>query len=380
MNIFEEQIEKSKKYIPAIQQALLETYFSGYDQKFLHSEQAKLDIENNVFRRYNHSLQHVVPWLGRQINLENKNVLEIGCGTGSSTAALAHYVQSIKGYDIQSPAVLGARKRLEIMGLDNVQLHILNEDDLIKRISEDTNTKYDIILLFAVLEHQTINERHETLKTCWDLLAEDGVMAVIDTPNILHYFDLHTSKLPFMHMLPTRLYARYAKNSLRPMFAKSFSSEKEKSDSQLDLEIARWGRGASYHDFELTLGKDYKNFIVAEGFEPEILDWFPCTVEEEILRWYIQHKEFDIPLGFTRCVLNLIFKKHSLMGSTPHTNKYTTAISSDFNPNMNNQVHTLKKQLQERDTLIDKIYSSSTWRAGNILATPYRKIQQLLKK
>ncbi len=259
MNIFEKQIGISKNFIPAIEQALFETYFTGYDQEFLRTEPGIIDKENHVFKRYNNSLRHVVPWLNRQIDLKGKKVLEIGCGTGSSTAALAHYVQHIEGYDIHSLAVQGARKRLEIMGLNNVRLHIIDEEALIENITEHAEGKYDIILLFAVLEHQTVVERHDTLTTCWNLLSEDGIMAVIDTPNILHYFDLHTSKLPFLHMLPSRLYARYAVNSPRSAFEKSFSDEKKISDSQLDLKIARWGRGANYHDFELALGKDYKN-------------------------------------------------------------------------------------------------------------------------
>ncbi len=372
MNIYEEQIAKTQKYIPAIKQALLDTYFSDYDQELLHSEEGKVDIENNVFRRYDHSLRHVIPWLSRQIELTGKNVLEIGCGTGSSTAALAHYVRRIEGYDIHSLATQGARKRLEIMGLDNVRLNLIDEDSLIERITKDADNKYDIILLFAVLEHQTVAERHDTLKVCWDLLADGGIMAIIDTPNILHYFDLHTSKLPFLHMLPTRLYARYATHSPRSAFAKSFADEGQRSDAQLDLDIARWGRGASYHDFEIALGENYKHFIVAQGFEPEILDWFVCTIEEEMLRWYVEHKAFDIPLGFTRCVLNLIFKKQPYANSAQDIKRYTAPPLTIFNPE-------LEKKILEKDLLIDKIYQSTTWRAGNLVATPYRKLRKLIK-
>ena len=116
MKVFEQLIADNSKHIPAIEQALRETYFSGYDQQFLLTDNGRNDIENNVFRRYNHSLRHVVPWLGRVIDLAGKNVLEIGCGTGSSTAALAHFVRRIEGYDIHALAVQGAGKRLEIMG------------------------------------------------------------------------------------------------------------------------------------------------------------------------------------------------------------------------------------------------------------------------
>ncbi|HHO48001.1 MAG TPA: class I SAM-dependent methyltransferase [Desulfobacteraceae bacterium] len=380
MKVFEQLIADNSKHIPAIEQALRETYFSGYDQQFLLTDNGRNDIENNVFRRYNHSLRHVVPWLSRVIDLAGKNVLEIGCGTGSSTAALAHFVRRIEGYDIHSLAVRGAEKRLEIMGLDNARLHVIKEEELITRITGDAEGGYDIILLFAVLEHQTVAERHDTLAACWGLLSEGGIMAVIDTPNILHYFDLHTSKLPFLHMLPNRLYARYAAHSPRPAFARSFADEKNMADDRLDLEISRWGRGASYHDFELALGGDYGDFLVAGGFEPEILDWFPCTIEEELLRWYVQHKNFAIPLGFTRCVLNLIFRKPSstgapLIGAAPDA----PPALAHFNPDVDGRVTSLERQFREKEDLIDKIYRSATWRAGSLVAAPWRIVRRLFR-
>ena len=384
-NSFETQIEASKKYIPGIEKALLATYFTNYDQKLLLTDEGKTDIENNVFRRYNHSLRHVVPWISRHINLEGKKVLEIGCGTGSSTAALAHYVQQIEGYDIHSLAIVGAQKRLDIMGLNNVRLHLIDEESLITRISEDAENRYDIILLFAVLEHQTITERHDTITKCWELLANNGIMAVIDTPNILHYFDIHTSKLPFLHMLPSRLYARYAVNSPRFAFSNSFSDEKQKSNSLLDMKIARWGRGVSYHDFELSLGKDYQKFTVAEGFEPEIIDWFACTPEEEILRWYVQYKHFDVPLGFTRCVLNIIFKKFPDNDALAQysAKRLPPPPFKHFAPNLselNKRLQIMEKDLQDKNNLIEQIYCSKTWRTGNKIADTYRRILQLFNK
>lgn len=385
MDIFLKLIERNRKHIPNIQKALLETYFSDYDKDFLKTKEGILDIENNVFRRYNHSLKHSIPWLNRFAELKGKRVLEIGTGTGSSTAALAHFVENIQGYDIHKLALEGARRRLEILGLENTQLHEITESSLIPRIEQDASDKYDIILLFAVLEHQTIEERHNTLKTCWELLSDNGIMAVLDTPNILHFFDLHTSRLPFLHMLPTRVYGRYAPFSNRPPFADSFADEPNTSDGDLEVKIARWGRGVSYHDFELTLGKKYKNYLIAEGFEPEILSWFPPTPEEELLRWYLQHKEFDIPLGFSRCVLNLIFKKHSKQNSLKSgvQTDHTPPDYIHFTPLPESQhqlVNKLKDETRQKDEFIEKILSSRTWKIGNFIASHYRRFSRTFTK
>jgi S-adenosylmethionine-dependent methyltransferase len=376
MKSFERQIIDSREYRPAIEKALLETYFLDYDKHFLHSQEGRRDIENNVFRRYEHALRHVVPWLRRQKTLSGAKVLEIGSGTGSSTAALAHYVDSVNGYDIHQPSLAGARRRMQIMGLENVRLHLVAETDLVERIQSDTDGLYDIILLYAVLEHQTIAERHATLKKCWELLQEEGVLAVVDTPNILHYFDLHSSKLPFLHMLPDRLYAGYASKSSREAFADSFA-EIPASAEELEVKIARWGRGVSFHDFELVFGTGYSDLLVAEGFEPEILDWFPCTVEEELLRWYVEHKEFAIPAGFTRCVLNLIFKKSAERSRSDNIAAPPSFSSlQDFAPG---RLLHLEAQLQEQADQIRSIYRSKTWRAGRIVAGPYHFFHNILR-
>jgi hypothetical protein len=34
--------------------------------------------------------------------------------------------------------------------------------------------------------------------------------------------------------------------------------------------LTRWGCGISYHEFELVLGEEVHQYVIAEGFEPEI--------------------------------------------------------------------------------------------------------------
>lgn len=375
----ERQIEADRVHIPAIEKGLMETYFSTYDPHFLETAEGRQDIDNNVFLRYEHCQLHVIPWLKRHTDLTGKSVLEIGCGTGSSTAALAKHVHHVEAYDIDDLSAQGARLRLNVMGLTNTSIHVTDAENIITEIEKNTDNPYDIILLYAVAEHQTIEERHTTLEKCWELLGNNGLLAVVDTPNILHYYDIHTSKLPFLHMLPNRVYARYAHNSPRAPFVQSFSDEKNTSEEQLDIIIARWGRGASYHDFELALGEQYAQHLVADGFEPEILEWFPPTPEEEILRWYFQLKDFEIPLGFSRCVLNVIFKKYenNQEPAGMHQPSYAPPawrFLGDYLLDANHRIAELEGAVAEYEQRIDKIYSSTTWKLGNLLASIFRKV------
>ncbi len=357
--------EKTKSLIEA---ALRQTYFAEYDQDFLETEEGREDIENNVFKRYNHSLRHVVPWLSRYMDLGGRRVLEIGCGTGSSTAALARFVGHITAYDIHAPSLEGAARRLDILQLDNVDLRLVETDNLTDHIVADSGSGYDVILLFAVLEHQTVEERHETLAACWQALGAEGMMVVVDTPNILCYFDAHTSRLPFLHMLPSRLYARYAVNSPREGFNSDFADGDGRTAGELELAIARWARGVSFHDFELALGREYREYIISHGFEAEILDWFPISVEEEILRWYVEHKGFDVPPAFTRWILNMIFRKsgHGRSGMPPEQVVPTTAFPA------RDRLDRLQRELDEKTFLLEELRRSKTWRLGNFMAQPYR--------
>ncbi|MCI5143476.1 MAG: class I SAM-dependent methyltransferase, partial [Candidatus Electrothrix sp. ATG1] len=196
--MYDTYIVKDSEKLRQIEEALLASYFKNYDQDFLNTEAGKEDIKANVYRRYNKALQHAVPWVAKQIDLQGKTLVEIGSGTGSSTAAFAHFVEKIDGYDIDEQALAGARARLEVMGLNNANLHLVAPENLVHTLKEQHKDGVDIILLFAVLEHQTIQERHETLKLCWQLLKPDGVLVVTETPNLLQYTDMHTSLLPFL--------------------------------------------------------------------------------------------------------------------------------------------------------------------------------------
>ncbi|MCI5164865.1 MAG: class I SAM-dependent methyltransferase [Candidatus Electrothrix sp. GM3_4] len=310
--MYEEYIVQDSDKLHRIEEALLVTYFKYYDQEFLTTEAGKEDIKANAYRRYNSALKHVVPWVTKQIDLTGKTMVEIGSGTGSSTAAFAHFVKEIDGYDIDDQALAGARVRMEVMELDNVTLHLVAPDDLVGTLKKNHTNGADIILLFAVLEHQTIQERHETIKLCWELLNSNGLLVVTETPNLLQYTDLHTSLLPFQHFLPTELYVRYANRSSRSRFDKYFTDTASRSPEKLETDIMRWGRGASFHDFELSLGKDHEKYLVANGFEQEILTWLDVTFDEELLRHYFLVKELDVPLAFSRAVLNLIYKKSEM--------------------------------------------------------------------
>ncbi len=367
--MYDQYIVKDQELLQKIEESLLATYFTNYDQSFLETETGQEDIKANVYRRYNSALKHVVPWVANQIDLEQKTVIEIGSGTGASTAAFAHFVQKIDGYDIDKQALDGAQARMDVMGFENVSLHLVTPEKLVSSLKANHSDGVDIILLFAVLEHQTIQERHDTIKLCWELLKPDGVLVVTDTPNLLYYTDLHTSLLPFLHLLPSELYARYADRSPRDGFSTGFENFDTISTQELDTSIMRWGRGVSYHDFELALGKNHGQYLVANGFEKEILSWVEVSFEEELLRHYFVEKALDVPLAFSRVVLNVIYKKSDT--TQPCTedipeNKFLTNMGI---------VRAQNASILQLENQLHDILTSKRWLIGSIIGAPYRKMK-----
>jgi SAM-dependent methyltransferase len=381
---FEEYILTDKSIISEIENGLKETYYSAegvrstyntdFEDNFFETELGIQDIEANVFKRYNNSIRYVVPWVARHIDFKDKTLVEIGCGTGSSTAAFAHFVGSVHGYDINVHAVKGAKNRLKALGITNTVVDVVTGEQLIAQLQQNHRCGIDIVLLFAVLEHQTVKERIDTLKVCWELLNQDGLLVIVETPNLLTWFDFHTSLLPFQHLLPTEMYSRYAEFSPRGGFNQAFRQIALTTTDQLETAIVRWGRGVSYHDFELAYGKNYERHIVANGFEKEMLDWVDVCLEEELLRYYIDKTDLKIPPAFTRISLSLILQKTDTIKACDASNVpgYRYLAETGGIADRDARIRELEVSLEESRRYVSDIIHSKRWQLANAVSWPYR--------
>lgn len=262
--------------------------------------------------RYNQAARWVVPWLARVAPLDTSTVLEIGCGSGSSTAALAHVARHVYGYDIEERLTNAAAARAAVMGLANVSARAVKPQALIEQVvSAHGGEGIDVVLLYAVLEHCTPSECLETLRATWRLLRPGGHLVVVETPNRLGYLDSHTSKLPFFHLLPDEVALEFYNRSPRQDFVQpTRAAHRRGGDEAAALELQRHGKGVSFHDFMVAFETDDLDaLLVADGFEPEMLDWFPLRTEDRLLQEFFTERDVRAPPGFTRADLNLIFRK-----------------------------------------------------------------------
>lgn len=278
-------------------------------------------IRNQVEGRYNQCLRHIVPWVLKCRDLSNSVVAEIGCGTGASTAAFAHFVGHIDAYDIDRLSIYGAELRTKFFNHQNINLHLADPQSILEEVQKKSK-KPDVILLYAVLEHMTIEERIASLKFCWEFLPPGGLLVVAGTPNRLCYQDHHTSQLPFFHMLPLELAVEFIEKSPRKPFAGI--SEKNADVEQLKMKLIRWGRGVSYHEFMVAFSQDNLHpLVLRDGFEKEIVSRYRNLLEQNLLQTFFLENGIDVPIGFSRAVLNIVFQKPSgeiKGGSKPYLN------------------------------------------------------------
>lgn len=203
------------------------------------------DVETHLTGRLTTFRTTSIPWLASHHDLTGLRVLEIGCGTGSSTLALAEQGALVTGMDLDTGALEVATRRLELHGL-SAELRTGNA----ATIGVDfADRRFDLILYFATLEHMTVPERLVSLAAAWELVDAGGSIGVIEAPNRLWSTDPHTSQLPFFNWLPDDLAFAYAPFSPRENFRELYGSEPRESMEH----FLRRGRGVSFHEFDLAI-------------------------------------------------------------------------------------------------------------------------------
>src|SRR5580765_4666694 len=95
-----------------VKAALATHYFQGWRSKQDMSEDVyRRDLEETLRGRIAWDRRFVIPWLNSARPLDGLRVLEIGCGTGPSTVALAEQGAVVTGIDIDPDTIADARER-----------------------------------------------------------------------------------------------------------------------------------------------------------------------------------------------------------------------------------------------------------------------------
>lgn len=300
---------------------------SAHDLEFVFSPEAAA-FNDFYVRTLNYYLT-MVPWVEAAFPLSGAKVLEIGCGGGAATLAIAHRCAQVEAFDIDPASLALAASRAAEHGLANIAFGRLDPEWAKTNCSESFVAaragRYDAILLPAVLEHMTIEERLEALGALWRLLRPDGAMIVYDTPNRLYPYDMHSFRLPFFDWIPDEIAMRYAARSPRAELSQALDAAQDKS-----LALHRIGRGVSYHEFDLAIG--LQEFEVVNDGYSKLAHRKTNTVYEGLLAGALQEFAPHVPLGFSKAFLELVLRKKWDKATIAARHNADDAVSPHGNP------------------------------------------------
>lgn len=285
-------------------------YYEHADPAWLASDIGIQSLNYEAVLRYTNACRWVVPWVQKHCDLTGAEIIDIGAGTGATMAAFAHVAKRVIGYEIEPKSVNASAERFAAMDTPNCAIKLVSPSEQLDIIKRDNPDGASFVMLFAVLEHLTQEERYFYLSTIWnEILRPGGYFIVVDTPNRFALLDSHTSEMPFFHLLPPYLALKYFERSPRAAFVDGMRQIVASGEDAV-TGLHRWGLGASFHDFEVAFGvPSLEGLIVANGFEWEMTNWFAPSFEDQALVKYFFDREIPQDIGFARTVLNLIFRK-----------------------------------------------------------------------
>lgn len=158
----------------------------GYNQGFTSSKALEIRME----RRCDYIIS-------RMNNLNNVEILEIGCGTGEISYLVAKKTTSrILGTDICAPFIEEAQNKYV---LENLKYRVLdfNDPDSIERVVG--NKKFDYIVGNGILHH-LYYYLDDALKNIRSLLKDNGKLIFLE-PNILNPYCFLIFKFPFFRKM-----------------------------------------------------------------------------------------------------------------------------------------------------------------------------------
>lgn len=286
-----------------VEKALREHYHVGWRGPEAYSPEGYLgDVRTHVTGRLTTFRTSSVPWLSETLELSGLRVLEVGCGTGSSTLALAEQGAQVTGIDVDLGAIEVARRRMELYGLD-ADLCPGNAEDIGRDLD---GRRFDLVLYFATLEHMTIPERLRSLRQAWNLLDPGGYLGVIEAPNRLWVSDSHTSQLPFFNWLPDDLAFHYSRFSPRENFKELYGDSPRESMEH----FLRRGRGVSYHEFEAVIAPVHQLDVsgsMAAHVRRRTLDRLPRA--QRRYQRYLRSHQPRVQAAFFEEFLDLLIRK-----------------------------------------------------------------------
>jgi 2-polyprenyl-3-methyl-5-hydroxy-6-metoxy-1,4-benzoquinol methylase len=259
---------------------------------------------NSWEQRRRRAAEVLIPWIEQTVPLAGKTVLEYGCGNAAVSCAFAERAKRVIGVDIDPTWIELGNEELAKHGLKNVQLELHPIETILGAVAARRG-QIDVFLLYAVLEHLTIEERLAVLRLAREVVKPDGAIVVCEAPNRLIYFDHHTAQMPFFHLLPEELALEYRHRSDRGEIKQALDDAAVAGHAAALEALVRLGRGVSFHEFEVVFG-DLSRHVIASNYDPLLFGERPVHPDEVILWRYLERWRPDLAPVWSRYWLDVI--------------------------------------------------------------------------
>jgi 2-polyprenyl-3-methyl-5-hydroxy-6-metoxy-1,4-benzoquinol methylase len=280
------------------------------------------DDPNSWEMRRRRAAEVLIPWIEQTVSLGGKTVLEYGCGNAAVSCAFAERAERIIGLDVDPRWIELGNEEIRQRKVRNVELE-LHPAEKIRDAAAARRGEVDVFLLYAVLEHLTVAERLAVLSLAREVVKPDGVIVVCETPNRLIYFDHHTARMPFFHLLPDELALDYYQRSEREDFKSAIDAAAKNGRAAAQEAIVRWGRGVSFHEFDVVFGERLDQHVIASSYDPILFGERPLHPEEVILARYLERWRPDLAPVWSRSWLDLILSPHPVAKRGPFLRPWT---------------------------------------------------------
>ena len=262
------------------------------------------DGENSWVSRFTVGCHFVAPTLARLAGERQLRVLELGCGQGQKALSYAPHVGSILGIDLVKDHVDFANYSARKMGSANAEFRHVAAEDLDAVLAGD---QFDLIMLYAVMEHLTPSERLSVLEKAWAHLKDDGMLFIGETPNRLAVFDMHSTHLLFPDVLPDELYIPY----VEWFSTRQDTLRNNKQFGDFVTGSYRVGRGVSFHEFHMVFGSIEKlaSHVIHDSFRSCGRALYPLMRNEVSLLDTFRFHWTKIPQMFSRYWIEGVLSK-----------------------------------------------------------------------
>jgi 2-polyprenyl-3-methyl-5-hydroxy-6-metoxy-1,4-benzoquinol methylase len=249
--------------------------------------------------------------------LSSLNAIEIGGGNGMKSLPWASLFRHYASVDLSETAQQEGREIARACAVKNLEFINANGMEVLTNPQRfGFSGQFDVLILYAVIEHLTLGEREHVLQAAQRLLIDGGVIVVAEAPNRLVAMDSHTTQLPFFQFLPDDLALRYLNKSPRVEELLRANSGRDEVER-----LYRMGRGVSFHEFELffdQIGCDGFD-IVSDGFDAASLNIEPLSRQELDLEAYLKRNCPGVPRAFGRYWIDFVAQSGVLRHSRRRT-------------------------------------------------------------